>query len=424
MRRSLLILSLSFTSFVGAQLSEVQRITKTLCSPEFHGRGYVFRGDSLAAEFIAAEFHKLGIKKVKGSRFQEFTHDVNTFPGKIRLDIGSRSLIPGIDFLVDPSSPAVKRSFLPCKISYQEASNPELLMRKLREATAEEPVGAFIFDFSGIHKDSLKRVRDIPYKVLDQTKCTVFEITDEKFTWSVADKPGNAAFIELRPGFWKEGDSIHVEIAAQYILNYKSRNVMAFLKGRGCSKNTLVFTAHYDHLGRLGTDTYFPGANDNASGTAMLLSMAKYFKENRPNFNVLFIAFAAEEAGLKGSEFYVQHPVYPLNKMDFLINLDIMGSGEEGVTIVNATLFEKEFQLLQEINSEGKLLSQIKSRGPAANSDHYWFTGKGVPAFFIYTMGPNKNYHDVFDTHEALTFNEYEDITALLIEFGKRKFSK
>ena len=90
------------------------------------------------------------------------------------------------------------------------------------------------------------------------------------------------------------------------------------------------------------------------------------------------------------------------------------------MTIVNATLFEREFQLLQDINNEKSLLSQVKSRGPAANSDHYWFTENGVPAFFMYTMGINKNYHDIFDTYEALSFVEYQDITTLLIEFVKR----
>jgi Zn-dependent M28 family amino/carboxypeptidase len=97
-----------------------------------------------------------------------------------------------------------------------------------------------------------------------------------------------------------------------------------------------------------------------------------------------------------------------------------MGSGEEGITVVNATLFDKEFKELQEINNEKHLLTQVKSRGPAANSDHYWFTQVGVPSFFIYTMGPNKNYHDVFDTYENLSFIEYADITTLLVEFTKR----
>ena len=76
--------------------------------------------------------------------------------------------------------------------------------------------------------------------------------------------------------------------------------------------------------------------------------------------------------------------------------------------------------MLQTINKEKNLLEKIKIRGPAANSDHYWFSEKGVPAIFIYTMGPNKHYHDVFDAYEELSFSEYDDITTLLIEFVKR----
>jgi Zn-dependent M28 family amino/carboxypeptidase len=204
------------------------------------------------------------------------------------------------------------------------------------------------------------------------------------------------------------------------IEEYASRNVIAYLPAKKKSKKTIVYTAHYDHLGRMGTNTYFPGANDNASGTAMLLSMAAYFKKNPVDYNVLFIAFAGEEAGLVGSKHFVENPTFKLKKMSFLLNLDIMGSGEEGVTVVNATLYEKQFALLQEINKEKQLLTQVKLRGPAANSDHYWFTQFNVPAFFIYTMGPNKHYHDIFDTYEELSFVEYQDITTMLVEFGKR----
>jgi Zn-dependent M28 family amino/carboxypeptidase len=149
----------------------------------------------------------------------------------------------------------------------------------------------------------------------------------------------------------------------------------------------------------------------------MLLSMAKYYSENPNDYNLVFIAFAGEEIGLVGSHYFVEHPTIPLSKINFLINLDIMGSGEEGITVVNATKFENEFNQLVKINEENQLLTQVKKRGPAANSDHYWFSEKGVPSFFIYTQGPNKHYHDIFDTYEELSFKEYEDIKSLLIKF-------
>jgi Zn-dependent M28 family amino/carboxypeptidase len=170
----------------------------------------------------------------------------------------------------------------------------------------------------------------------------------------------------------------------------------------------------------MGQETYFPGANDNASGTAMLLELAHYFVEHpMKKVNVVFMSFAGEEAGLIGSHYYVEHPLFPLEKIKFLTNVDIMGSGEEGITVVNATKFPAEFSALQQINKNEEYLVKIGSRGPAANSDHYFFTEAGVPAFFIYTMGPNKHYHDVEDTYKELSFSEFGDLYRLLIDFAE-----
>jgi aminopeptidase YwaD len=133
----------------------------------------------------------------------------------------------------------------------------------------------------------------------------------------------------------------------------------------------------------------------------------------------VFIAFAGEEAGLLGSHYYTENPIFPLKDIQFLFNLDIMGSGEEGATVVNATLFPEQFEVLKSINEKQQYLPKVASRGPAANSDHYFFTQKGVPAFFMYTMGPNKHYHDVYDTYEELSFNKFNGIYQLLIDFEK-----
>ena len=116
-----------------------------------------------------------------------------------------------------------------------------------------------------------------------------------------------------------------------------------------------MLTAHYDHLGRLGSETFFPGGNDNASGVAMMLSVAEKFK-NKPlrNINLMVVAFAGEEIGLLGSKHLSEHPVIPLDKIKFQLNMDIMGSGEKGITAVNGRIFKKEFKKLQ------KLLSSIQ----------------------------------------------------------------
>tara|TARA_B100000963_G_scaffold283251_1_gene251963 strand:- start:675 stop:1262 length:588 start_codon:yes stop_codon:yes gene_type:complete len=190
------------------------------------------------------------------------------------------------------------------------------------------------------------------------------------------------------------------------------------IESRKKAKSTIMLTAHYDHLGRLGAETFFPGGNDNASGVAMMLSVAERFKD-KPlrNTDVLVVAFAGEEIGLLGSKYLSEHPIIPLNKIKFQLNMDIMGSGEKGITAVNGKVFKKEFKILQKINKRHKAVSIVKPRGKSANSDHHYFTEKGVPGFFIYTMGYNQNYHDIYDTYDALTFSSFERLSVLFEEF-------
>ena len=89
----------------------------------------------------------------------------------------------------------------------------------------------------------------------------------------------------------------------------------------------------------------------------------------------------------------------------------------DGITVVNATEFEAEFKKLQALNSEKNYLKEIKPRGKAANSDHYWFSEKGVPAFFIYTLGGIKAYHDIDDKAATLPLTEFEDCFLLIKDF-------
>jgi hypothetical protein len=85
---------------------------------------------------------------------------------------------------------------------------------------------------------------------------------------------------------------------------------------------------------------------------------------------------------------------------------------------VNATEYPALFEILEKINSEKKYVAQIKKRGKAANSDHYYFSENGVPAFFLYTMGGIKAYHDVLDKPETLPLSDYEDVFKLLRDFA------
>jgi aminopeptidase YwaD len=417
---SLYLICCSFFSL--GQIDEVRRVTKTLCSPEFHGRGYVNGGDSIAASFIASEFEKLGLLPLKESFLQPFSFQVNSFPGDMGVLKDSIALKPGVHFMIDPNSRGSKSTWRPLLISYETATNSKKLSQAIKEIKSSDKYNAAAFNFSGLTGDSLKQTQGIVTSVAGVMP--VINVVNSKFTWSVGRTQYEYPLLHVQDSIFSENSAWKMDMDSKFIPRHVANNVVAYLPCKKKNAPTIVYTAHYDHLGRMGTETYFPGGNDNASGTAMLISMAKYFKENPVQCNLVFIAFAGEEAGLIGSEYFVQNPMLKLKKIKFLINLDIMGSGEEGITVVNGTEFVDQFNTLKAINDEFKLLAEVKERGPTQNSDHYWFTTQGVPAFFIYTRGPNKNYHDIYDTYENLSFQEYEDITTLLVKFTQSFISK
>jgi Zn-dependent M28 family amino/carboxypeptidase len=274
---------------------------------------------------------------------------------------------------------------------------------------------SFLIDSRGF--EDKERAELIRYAFNFTSTAPTFVTTDQKFTWSVGRNHLKHPLIQIQDSIIEIGQKFEVNIEATLINDFEANNVIGYLPGKKKCAKTIVFCAHYDHLGGLGKNTYIPGANDNASGTAMLITLANYFKKNPSDYNMLFIAFSGEEAGLLGSEYFVSNSPLKLKKIRFVLNLDIMGSGEEGITVVNATEYVKEFELLQRINTEQQLLPKVKSRGETSNSDHYHFHQNGVPSFFIYTMGTNKHYHDVFDTYDALTFEAYNNVMKLLQTF-------
>jgi Zn-dependent M28 family amino/carboxypeptidase len=192
-------------------------------------------------------------------------------------------------------------------------------------------------------------------------------------------------------------------------------NVIGFVPGKR-KDSIVVFTAHYDHLGMMGT-ALFPGASDNASGTSMLLDLAHHYSKEKPEFTTWFICFAGEEAGLAGSKFFVDNPQFDLSSVKLLLNLDLMGSAAEGIAVVNGKKYPQMIEKLSAINSEQNLVGRIKVRGQAANSDHYWFAERGVPAIFIYTMGNITAYHDVYDTSQVVDWAKYPEVFTLITEF-------
>jgi len=391
--------------------SYAKEITKTLCAPELHGRGYVNDGCNKAGEYILGEFERIGLQPFNGYAQQSFYLGVNTFPGNCKLKINGRKKKPGIDYLVHPSSASYHG-----KLSLVSLNAKEVLSYPFKSHAHGWGI-AFIPPKS-IAKDTLKMVR-AKLEKLARVQMPVVEITRDKLTWSVSSEQFKFPYIQV---FDTKRESlpekIKLNIDAMYRKDMEVSNIIGFVESKQPSDSFIIVSAHYDHLGRMGKNTYFPGANDNASGVAMMLSLAKEIQQQPlPKHNVLFVAFAGEEIGLEGSQFFVNQHILGNDQITLVLNLDIMGSGEEGITVVNGAIHKLIFQRLVDLNKSTASVDVIKPRGKAANSDHYPFSELGIPALFIYTMGPNKNYHDIHDTSDALTFDRFDQLHYLLLRF-------
>ena len=242
----------------------------------------------------------------------------------------------------------------------------------------------------------------------------------ENFTWGSAQAQRPYPIIYIKKSLISyKNKKIELDIKAKLKTGELTQNVLGYVKGSEQPDSFIVVSAHYDHIGMLGPDAIFPGANDNASGVAMLLDMARHYAlpENQPNVSMLFIAFGAEEVGLLGSKHYVKKPYFPLEKIKLQINTDIMGTGDEGIKIVNGDVHKDVFEAFKKINDEKGYLTKIAKRGEAANSDHHPFHEKGVKAIFIHTLGGSKAYHDVYDTADNLTLSKYNEVFKLITDF-------
>jgi len=397
-------------------LDYAKRVINMLASPEMHGRGYVLKGDSIAAAFIKNEMEGAGLKAFDNNYFQHFNISVNSLPNNAEVKIKNKALRASDDFLIYTPSSGIKGSFKTLVINRN--TKQKTLDKMIKKGVGDK---ILIVDKEGTEGKKTEIYDIIKFYNIFKAKA-VITLVDKKtpLTWSVytghllIDFPS----IELNKNSIKKiPRKIELNIDNEFHKNYRTQNVIGFVEGSEYPDSFFVFTAHYDHLGRMGKNTFFPGAHDNASGVAMMLDLATFYTENTPKYSIAFIATAAEEAGLLGSEYYTRKPLFPLNNIKFLINLDMVSTGEEGMMVVNGEVFVDDFLNLIKINKEKKYLADIKSRGEAANSDHYYFYKNKVKSFYFYTLGGYSQYHNIYDIPQTLPMSAYNNMFLLITDF-------
>jgi aminopeptidase YwaD len=385
-------------------------VLNTLCSDFFAGRGYVNDGVDKAASYIVNELKKNDIGSFPGHSYvQKYHFDVNTFPHQVQVVMGNDTLTAGQDYLIDPNSGKTIGEFIPIEIT------PQNIQKSLNTVLSGVNLRSIlVFDSRTIaNNDSLQNFRQLALEA--NRMMPVVWLTNQKLMYAVGRRQNKHAYVTIMGDAYKSPTSIQLNVNPLFVKQFENKNVIGFIPGKK-KKKYIVLTGHYDHLGMMGK-AIFPGANDNASGVAMLLSLAKHFVKTKPKYGLVFIFFSGEEAGLEGSKYFVKHPFFNLQQVRFLLNIDIMGSASKGITAVNGTVHKKHFKLLKKINEKGRYLPTIKPRGLTQNSDHYFFSQLGVPSFFVYAMGDCKNYHDINDKAENTSLDNFDATLNLFIDF-------
>ena len=439
-----------------------------LASDAFEGRETGKPGAEKAAKYIADEFKKLGLKApVNGSYF--FNVPLVENLTEISLSVNNQELVNGKDFvasrgaIADGPVEAAVVIFIgygtDAETGTADLTNKVLLwinedkpeegktpnksyrlsntrMQIMKNLQSKNP--ALILAVNGDVSDILKRFGSTvlsPRLIIkeDAAKPAVQQAVVLNISPATADavvKPTGKAWDDLKNGSLQTiKAAVKVNIHTDY-KDVKAVDVLGYMPGTDLKKEVLVFSAHYDHIGLVSDpnakDKVNNGADDDGSGTTGILEIARAFSAAKkaghgPRRSILFLANVGEEKGLLGSEYYTDHPVFPLANTITDLNIDMIGrvgfdyigksdSANYVYTIGSAMLSKELHQINEETNNKYVHIEQdYKYDDPNDpnrfyyRSDHYNFAKHGVPIIF-YFNGVHADYHQPGDEVSKINF--------------------
>jgi len=431
----MLICNIAFAQKLSKKEKKIQHnITSTityLASDGLEGRLTGSDGEKLSADYISAQFKALGLEPmgVDGSYFQTF--DITTL--RIATDnssmaLGGGKLVQFKEFYpLSISTNKGEYSGASVDVGYGINSSKPLRHDYANKDVKDKMVLINIGSPDGIHPHSEfvawhgieSRVNEA---IKQGAKAVVFYKDDDKI-----EDPNGSLSLKIEPCgipvvFTKKDlkslppgaeMSVSIDILA---ITEKGHNVLAFKNNKAAT--TIVIGAHHDHLGRgelgnslsTGTSEIHNGADDNASGTAGLLELAKIFSKkrkcNKAN-NYLFIAFSGEELGLLGSKHFVSYPTYPLVKINYMLNMDMIGKLDSTgkVLIINGVGTSPEWnKSISKIELDSnRIKSIVTTEGGIGASDHTSFYLNKIPAVHFFT-GQHADYHKSTDDIAGINF--------------------
>ena len=400
----------------GAQdLAHYKQVVKALSSAKYQGRGYAEDGANKAGKYLAKQFEKAGVDEVV---CQPFKLNINTFPGKMKFEVDGERLTPGVDFTLREFSPGAKGTY---KLYYIDTLNynPEKIFADLAKPENKDAFVVCDFWFTYKHSADFRRLQS---KEGCSNAGLIYTWNEPlKFYKAYGERVVEKPLLWVTTTFPKDAESITLDIENEFLTDYECFNVIAKVEGKRHDQ-CYVFTAHYDHLGKLGKKTYYAGAHDNASGTAAVVTLAAHYAKNKPEYDMYFIAFGGEDAYLRGSEWYAEHPMAPLSEIRYLFNLDMIGDNNLEEYCEVSPEGERGYQLFEAINNEKHYFTALDRGELAGNSDHYPFAQRNVPCIFWENKDGDAfpNYHTTLDTWKNFIADRYEPLFKLLVDFVER----
>lgn len=399
-----------------ATIANLQAHIGYLADDKLEGRRAGGAGEKLAMEYIAGQFKSLGLQpKGTDGFYQPFEiQEGKEVKEGTFFSINEVKLEKMKDFFPFPFS-ALKSVDASPAVALQEADMPWFV--DLKEILSENQQNP--------HFDLIEYIRNNSKKAYDKGATAIIiynsSAIDDKLEFNGKDK---SALLPVPVIYVKKDAAKKYFSDATATLNLKLKvdigeksrtghNVAAYLDNGAAT--TVVLGAHFDHLGygedgnsmlRTGEKLIHNGADDNASGTAALLELAKRLKGRKDkSSNYLFLAFSGEELGLFGSKYFTEHPTVDLSTVNYMINMDMVGRLNDSTHILTIGGYGTSPQWATVINTQDKKLPfgiKIDSSG-SGPSDHTSFYRKDIPVLFFFT-GQHKDYHRPSDDADRINY--------------------
>lgn len=390
-----------------------------LADDKLEGRRTGTPGEELAMKYITSKFIEIGLEP-KGTEYysQSFiVNDGKKIDSVTTLSINGNKLEVGKDFFPFPYCPTIKIEALPA-IAVQEADMPWFF--DLKE-TLEENKNNPHFDLPDYAYTNAKKARDRGAAAIILYNTSSIEdklVFNEKDKYEPLSIPVLYVSKEMAKKYFEDATAT-LDVKMRISISEKNRlghNVVGYINNNATT--TVILGAHYDHLGygedgnsmiRSGPMGIHNGADDNASGTAALIELARKLKNSTAkNNNYLFIAFSGEELGLFGSKYFVENPTIGLKNANYMINLDMVGrlnDSTEAITVGGYGTSPSWSGYYLSLMLQGRkqdLQYKFDSSGTGP-SDHTSFYRKDIPVLFYFT-GLHSDYHKPSDDADKINY--------------------